>query len=75
MYGAESSSGRKPSLENVALGAGVGLAVGLLTSFITYREVEDSRSSMQTDQMEMHFGDLPPSPFILPKTPIKKGVR
>ena len=74
-YGAQASVGKKASLEDVAVGAGIGMALGLLTSFITHREVESSRESQQVDQMEMNFGDLPPSPFVVPKKPLKKGGR
>lgn len=74
-YAAERSTGHEPPFENVALGAGIGLAVGLITSHIVHRSVEERRQSFQADQTEMHFGDLPPSPFIVPKMTPKKGER
>jgi hypothetical protein len=74
-YAAHASTGAEPSFENVALGAGIGLGVGLLTSYITHRQVEDDRQSYLSQQTEMHFGDLPPSPFITPKMTPKKGGR
>jgi ABC-type Fe3+-siderophore transport system permease subunit len=74
-YVAQSSSGQEPPLQNVAVGAAVGMTLGLLTSYLTHRSVENYRQSFQEDQTEMHFGDLPPSPFIVPKINIKKGVR
>lgn len=74
-YAAQSGSGNSPSFENVALGAGIGLGVGLLTSYVTHRQVEEDRASYQFQQTEMTFGDLPPSPFVVPKMTPKKGGR
>jgi hypothetical protein len=51
-YGAVSSVGRTPTLEEVA----------------TDRETS-------TRQTEIYFGDLPPSPFIIPSLNQKKGGR
>ncbi len=75
MYAAEATSGRPVSTENVVLGAGIGIAVGLVTSYFTHQSVEERRQACMTDQTEMHFGDLPPSPFIFPKALPKKGAR
>ena len=57
------------------MGEGIGLAVGLITSFIIHREVEDPRSNTQGDLFEMNFGDLPPSPFVVPKLNLKRGMK
>ena len=73
-YAAQSSSGQSPPFQNVAVGAGIGLGLGLLTSYVVHRSVESVRQSYQSDQTEMHFGDLPPSPFIMPKITNKKGA-
>lgn len=70
-----SAAGKSPSFENVAVGAAIGTAVGLFTSYFTHKSVEDSRKYLDNKDFEMHFGDLPPSPFIIPKTPLKKGAR
>ena len=72
-YAGHSSTGQQPSLETVAIGAGIGLGVGLLTSHIVHKSVESERQSFEFNQTEMHFGDLPPSPFIMPRPIMKKG--
>ncbi len=72
-YSAHSSTGRNPTLENVGMGAAIGLGLGLLTSYLIHGKVEENRQSQST-LPEIYFGDLPPSPFILPKTP-KKGAQ
>jgi hypothetical protein len=72
-YAAQSESGRGSSGENVALGAGIGMAVGLVTSYIVHKQVEEDRQDTLLQQTEIHFGDLPPSPFIMPKFNPKKG--
>lgn len=74
-YSAESANGKTPPFENVALGAGIGLGVGAITSYFIHKKVEDQRQAWMSDQTEMHFGDLPPSPFIVPKMNSKKGGR
>jgi hypothetical protein len=66
-YTAHATTGQSPSLENVALGAGVGLGIGLLTSYLTHKKVEEGREDIRANRTEMHFGDLPPSPFMIPK--------
>ena len=72
-YATQNSEG-KYSSQNVALGAAIGLGVGLITSYFTHKKVEDDRESYRSNQIEMHFGDLPPSPFLVPQYN-KKGGR
>jgi hypothetical protein len=72
-YAGFSAGGNNPSLQTVAIGAGVGTIVGLATSYFTHRKLESDRQSCQENQIETHFGDLPPSPFVVPKTLPKKG--
>ncbi len=72
-YTAESIIG-KSSTDNVLKGAAIGVGLGLITSYFVHRSVEDERKSLP-DQTEMYFGDLPPSPFIVPKIKSKKGGR
>ena len=74
-YGGYSAGGKSPSFETVAIGAGIGAVVGLATSYFTHQAVVEDRKSCEADQVEMHFGDLPPSPFIIPKNNTKKGSR
>jgi predicted RNA methylase len=71
-FGSERASGRDPSMENVAVGASVGLAVGLLTSYFVHNAVASDSADSQR-QTEMYFGDLPPSPFVFPNQNSKKG--
>lgn len=73
-YAAQSSTGAT-KMEDVAVGAGAGLAIGLLTSYIVHKQVDEDRQTNQSDQIQMHFGDLPPSPFIMPPPSKKKGAR
>jgi hypothetical protein len=47
----------------------------MLTAYLTHKQLEEQRHSDQADSIDMHFGDLPPSPFIVPKTKPKKAVR
>lgn len=70
-YGAERASGGQPSFENVAVGASVGLALGLITSYFVHKSVSEDREE-DSRKTEIYFGDLPPSPFVIPG---KKGGR
>jgi hypothetical protein len=72
-YGAHSAVGSKANLEQVAAGAGIGLGLGLLAAYLTHNSVQEERERNSTDQMELHFGDLPPSPFLIPKASKKGG--
>jgi len=74
-YVGYSAGGKAPAFETVLIGAGIGTAVGLVTSYFTHKKVEEDRSANKSDQFEMYFGDLPPSPFIVPQSAIKKGSR
>ena len=74
-YAGHSATGKSPSFETVAAGAGIGLGLGLITSYFTHKKIAEDRLASQSDQVEMHFGDLPPSPFIFPKINSKKGAR
>jgi len=65
-YAGYIGTGNSPPLERIALGTGVGLGLGLLTSYLIHRDVEEKRQSSDLSKTEMYFGDLPPSPFIMP---------
>lgn len=71
-YAGQHSAGKYKG-QDVALGAAIGLGVGLITSYFTHKEVEEDRESYRSNQIEMHFGDLPPSPFLVPKYNKKGG--
>jgi len=72
-YVAYSSTGTQPKFEDVALGAGIGLSLGLITSYFTHKNVEQDRRDGNAYQTDMYFGDLPPSPFIFQKQTPKRG--
>lgn len=66
-YSAHQSMGRSAKLEDVAVGTGVGLGIGLLTSYLVHKSLADEpRPYSESETPQMHFGDLPPSPFIMP---------
>ena len=67
-----SAGGKSTSIGAVAIGSGIGMAIGLITSYLVHKNVEADRSSCDAQQMEVRYGDLPPSPFIVPT---KKGGR
>ena len=66
------ASGNSPTLGSVAIGAGIGTLLGIATAYFTHKSVESDRKACEADQIEMHFGDLPPSPFIVPEKPKTK---
>lgn len=73
-YASHSSNGTNPSIEEVALGASIGLGLGLITSYFVHQHVVEDREEMSR-QTEIYFGDLPPSPFVIPQPKLKKGGR
>lgn len=73
-YGANSAAGRNPSLEEVGVGASIGLGLGLITSYFIHQSVTENHEEMSR-QTEIYFGDLPPSPFVIPQLKLKKGGR
>ncbi|MCM0606587.1 MAG: hypothetical protein KA715_10895 [Xanthomonadaceae bacterium] len=75
VYSGRIGSEQQPSFQDVAISAGIGSAFGLLTSYLVHGSVEESRQSQLADQIDMNFGDLPPSPFIIPRNKSKKGMR
>jgi hypothetical protein len=66
------STGAESKLEDAALGAGIGIGIGLITSYFTHKAVEVERIQSDANQTEVFFGDLPPSPFIVPRSSGKK---
>lgn len=74
--GGRAGTGNSASFNDLAIGAAIGTGLGVLTSYLVHNSVEERRQSINADKMEMHFGDLPPSPFVLPNSGVnKKGVR
>ncbi len=73
-YAGQSASGRQPTLEEVGIGASIGLGLGLITSYFVHEQVTKDRDEA-IKQTEIYFGDLPPSPFVIPQPKFKKGGR
>jgi len=68
-------AGKGPSEEHKLSAASTGIAIGLLASYLLHKNVEEKRSDFVQSGPEIHFGDLPPSPFIMTPPRKKKGVR
>lgn len=73
-YAGFGGAGRSPTLEEVGLSASIGLGLGLITSYFIHQEVIEDRDEIAR-QTEIYFGDLPPSPFVIPQPRFKKGGR
>ena len=71
-YGAQRGAGQTGTLEDAAVGASIGLGLGLIVSYFVHQSVVEDRASTVRDA-EMYFGDLPPSPFVVPNNNSKKG--
>jgi len=63
-------AGKNPTDGQKLTAASAGLAIGLLTSYLVHKNIEGRRDDLLQMGPELHFGDLPPSPFIM--TPVKK---
>ena len=71
-YGAERAKNiESPSAKDVGIGATVGLGLGLVTAYFVHQAVAEERAAYTKDT-EVYFGDLPPSPFVIPAN-INKG--
>lgn len=64
---------KNPTDDQKLTAASAGLAIGLLTSFLLHKNIEEKRDDLLQMGPELHFGDLPPSPFIMTPTKKKKG--
>ena len=73
-YAVGRAAGGEPKLEDVGVGASIGLGIGLITSYFVHQKVSEDRDEMSR-QTEIYFGDLPPSPFMIPQPKLKKGGR
>lgn len=72
-YAAQSANGQTPSSESVGIGASIGLGLGMIAAYFIHQSVASDRES-NNNATEMNFGDLPPSPFIMPNNQ-KRGGR
>jgi hypothetical protein len=70
-YVSQNSVGANPTLENVGIGASIGMALGLISSYFIHSSIVEERVD-QIRETQIYFGDLPPSPFLIP-TKSKKG--
>lgn len=75
LYAGYAATGAENRGRAAMLGATVGLGFGLLTSYLIHRQVDAEREDFSADQLDMHFGDLPPSPFLIPRSMQKGGKR
>lgn len=54
----------KGQTRNALIGAGIGLGVGLISSYLLHGHVEKRLEAQRYQQDErLRFGDLPPNPF------------
>lgn len=72
-YSGFDSAGERPPSEKMILGTAIGLTLGVITSYYTHKNIEEKRQSIFEERSEMYFGDLPPSPFIVPQSHKKRG--
>lgn len=66
--------GLSPTSQEVTLNAGLGAGIGLLAAYMIHESISKSRE-LPASSFELHFGDLPPSPFEIPAPVFKKGGR
>lgn len=71
-YAATHATGTSPDAQDLAIGAGVGFGIGLILSYFIHDSVTKDRADAVTET-ELYFGDLPPSPFVIPQKKFKKG--
>lgn len=74
MSATTSVTGQSISGEQIAQNATIGMGIGLITSYFIHKQVASDRQAALR-QTELYFGDLPPSPFVLPAEIPKKGGR
>lgn len=72
---ANNKVGQNATSDELASGVGIGLALGLISSYLIHKDVAEKRGDMYQNLPEIHFGDLPPSPFIMTPMMKKKGSK
>lgn len=70
---AHNKADRNASNDDLTSSAGIGIALGLITSYLIHKDVAEKRGDIYTNNPEIYFGDLPPSPFIMTPPAKKKG--
>ena len=71
-YSAGMLNGNDPKLQDVGIGAAFGFGIGLVTSYLVHESVAADRAESAAET-ELYFGDLPPSPFVIPQKKLKRG--
>jgi hypothetical protein len=66
-YLGSASQGSNPDLQEVAIASSVGFGIGLIASYFIHQSVIQEREALRQDT-ELYFGDLPPSPFLMPSS-------
>ena len=69
---ANNKTGHNVSDKELSSAAGIGVALGLITSYLIHKDVAEKRNDSYL-LPEIYFGDLPPSPFIMTPSRNKKG--
>jgi hypothetical protein len=70
VHSTQNITGRPPTTEESMNAATLGLGLGIITSYFIHKQVADDRLEAER-KTELYFGDLPPSPFVLPT--LRKG--
>jgi hypothetical protein len=66
------SGGDRSPKGDILVASSIGLGVGLMAAYLIQKSSEEHIAS-SAPEVDMHFGDLPPSPFLFPTTS-KKGA-
>jgi len=70
---AYNKTGSNASNDELTSSAGLGIALGLITSYWIHKDIAEKRGDIYSNSPEIYFGDLPPSPFIMSPAVHKKG--
>ena len=65
VYSGQNMSGRPPTSEEAFSAITLGAGLGIIMSYFVHQQVTSDREDAAR-QTEIYFGDLPPSPFVIP---------